>query len=279
MTGSAAARAQRLARRLLGRLGGVVFVVAAWWLSAETVFSKVGLTPTGGGGSIPNPAEVVAALGDDGVGFYVRHARVTLIEAATGYVWGVLLACLLAALVVLIPQVGGIIMQLGVISYCIPIVAIGPIARIVIGNAMPGEPSGTAIFLAALLVVFNTLVGCLLGLRSADRRSLEIVHVYGGGRWKQLMKVQLVAALPSILNALKIGAPLAFLGAIVGEYLGGVDVGIGPALVNAQQALLVPRAWALALVTGVVSGAGFALVALIARFVTPWSRGTERTAT
>ena len=91
-----------------------------------------------------------------------------------------------------------------------------------------GGTLGTAVFLSAMLVVFTTLIGALMGLRAADQASLDIVTVYGGGRWKQLTKVRLIAALPAVLNALKIGAPLAFLGAVIGEYLGGVAVGIGP---------------------------------------------------
>jgi ABC-type nitrate/sulfonate/bicarbonate transport system permease component len=108
-------------------------------------------------------------------------------------------------------------------------------------------------------------------LKAADKTSLEIIDVYGGGRWTQLTKVRLFAALPSLLNSLKIAAPAAFLGAIIGEYLGGVDVGIGPALVNAQQNLMVPRAWGMALAVGLISGAGYAIIALVTRFIIPWA--------
>jgi hypothetical protein len=38
----------------------------------------------------------------------------------------------------------------------------------------------------------------------------------------------------------------------------------------------VPRTWALAFVTGALAGLGYALFALIARFVTPWSSGDVR---
>lgn len=258
--------------RLIGALG-VLAVIAVWWIAAETIFAKVGVSPTGQGGSIPNPLEVVMAIVDDGAAFYAKNASVTLTEAFIGYLWGNGIAFVLATIVIVVPRLESVVMQIAIISYCIPIVAIGPIARIVIGVPRSGEPAGTAIFLAALIVVFTTLIGALLGLRSADRASLDIVSVYGGGRWQQLVKVRLFSALPSILNALKIGAPASFLGAIIGEYLGGVDVGIGPALVNAQQGLFVPRAWAIALIVGLISGAGYALIGLISRFVTPWARG------
>jgi ABC-type nitrate/sulfonate/bicarbonate transport system permease component len=274
MSRNSSRRLPTLGPRVYGAIG-IVIVIAAWWISAETIFAKVGVSPTGQGGSIPNPLEVVVSIVNDGVDFYAKNVSVTMQEALQGYFWGNLLALVLASLVLLFPPSEGVITQVAVITYCIPITAIGPIIRIVIGPPDSGEASGTAVFLAAMLVFFTTVIGALLGFKSADRASLDIVYVYGGGRWKQLLKVRLIAALPGILNALKIAAPAAFLGAIVGEYLGGVDLGIGPALVNAQQGLMVPRAWAIALITGLVSGAGYAIVALIARFATPWSAGRK----
>ncbi|PRY70508.1 ABC-type nitrate/sulfonate/bicarbonate transport system permease component [Glaciihabitans tibetensis] len=255
----------------LGALIGLVAVVAFWWISADTYLSQVGVSPTGEGGSIPSPVTVVSTMLNDGAAFYAANVSVTLTEAIRGYAWGNGLAVLLAAMVVLIPRLEGLVMQIAVLSYCIPLIAIGPIISIVVGPPPSGDPAGTAVFLAAMLVFFTTVIGALLGLKAADTASLEIVTVYGGGRWKQLVKVRLFAALPSLLNSLKIAAPAAFLGAIIGEYLGGVDAGIGPALVNAQQGLLVPRAWGLALAAGLVSGFGYFLVAVVSRFVVPWA--------
>ena len=61
-------------------------------------------------------------------------------------------------------------MQIAVVSYCLPIVAVGGIAIVVLGGAKrAGDPSSTAIFLAALAVFFTTVVGALLGFKAADR--------------------------------------------------------------------------------------------------------------
>ncbi|TRW47677.1 ABC transporter permease subunit [Georgenia yuyongxinii] len=262
-------------KRLYGALG-LVGTVVAWWVLAETVFADVGVAPNGQGGTIPNPAEVVGAIVEVGPAYLYRHISVTGLEALLGFAWGVGLALVLASVVVLAPRLEGFITLIATVSYCIPVVAIGPIVRIVAGSPKPGEPSVTAVFLSAMLVVFTTVIGTLVGLRAADTASLDLIRVYGGGRWKQFVLVRSIAALPGVLNALKIAAPLAFLGAIIGEYMGGVDVGIGPALVNAQQTLQAPRAWAIALVTGICSGMGFVVIAIISRFVTPWTRGTSR---
>ncbi|MEE1649957.1 ABC transporter permease subunit [Brachybacterium sp. J144] len=260
-----------LPRWAIGVLGTLA-VIAGWWILAGTVLSGVGAAE---GGAIPTPGAILAQFAVDGWSYYARNASVTLAEAGLGYLAGNALALLLAAVVMLVPALERIITQLGVISYCLPLVAIGPIIFIVLGPPASGAPSGTAVVLAALSVFFTTLVGSILGLRSADRAALDVITVYGGTRLTQLRTVQVISALPSVLSSLKIAAPGALLGAVLGEYVGGVDRGLGPAMVNAQQSLEIERVWGVAIVCGLLAGGAFAVLALIARVATPWSAGTE----
>lgn len=244
----------------LGGAIGVLAVIAFWWLLAITVFAS--------SQSVPTPWAVLNQFHQDGWDFYSTNAGVTLNGAAQGFLWGNAAALAIAVLVLLVPPLEAIATQLAVISYCMPLTAIGPIILVVFGGRAP------TIFLAAMSVFFTTLIGALLGLKAVDRASLNLIEAYGGGRWQQLTKVRVIAALPGILSALKIAAPAAMLGAIIGEYLGGIDNGLGVALTVAQQQFLVERTWALALVTGGLAGAGYAFFGLLARFVTPWSSGT-----
>lgn len=276
MTISMSARAgQRRQPWLIGLLG-IASTVAAWWLLAATVFSQVGARPDGSGGAIPTPLAVLQQLAADGFTFYAKNAWVTLSEAALGFVWGNLLALSLASIAVMLPRIESLSIQIAVITYCIPIVAIGPIVRLVVGAPGPGEPAGAAVVLAALSVFFTTMVGALTGIKGTDKKALDVVTAYGGGRWDRLIKVQLLSALPSIFAAFKIAAPAAFLGAILGEYVGGTDAGFGPAMVNAQQSLEVARVWAVALVSGLLAGGGYALFSLLGRWLTPWAPGGAR---
>ena len=252
---------------------GVVLTIGIWWLLAVTVFANVGARPDGSGGAIPTPLQVAQQLASDGFEFYWRNGSVTMAEAAIGFLWGNALALALAGVALLLPRMESLATQIAVITYCIPIVAIGPIVRLVVGAPSDGEPAPAAIVLAALSVFFTTMVGALTGVKSTDRKTLDLVTAYGGNAWDKLLKVQLLSALPSIFAAFKIAAPAAFLGAILGEYVGGPDVGFGPAMVNAQQSLEIARVWGVALVSGLLAGAGYALFALLSRLVTPWARG------
>jgi ABC-type nitrate/sulfonate/bicarbonate transport system permease component len=119
-------------------------------------------------------------------------------------------------------------------------------------------------------VFFTTLVGMLLGLRSADKTALDLVYAYGGGSWSMLTKVRLRAALPSLYAALRIAAPAAILAAIIGEYLGG-ESGIGIAMIASQTSLEISRTWGLAIVAGLLAGFAYGVTAMIGRALTPWA--------
>ncbi|MFT4029448.1 MAG: ABC transporter permease subunit [Protaetiibacter sp.] len=257
--------------RLFAGIVGAAVIAGAWWLLSATVFTPpagTDFTP------VPTPLAVVQQLVADGPAAYWEVFRVTITEALLGFAWGNGIALLLAATVLLLPRIEPVITQIAVVSYCLPVVAVGGIAIVVLGGAKtPGDPSKTAIFLAALAVFFTTVVGALAGFRAADRASLDVVRVFGGGRWTQLTKVRLIAAAPAILNALQIAVPSAFLGAVLGEYMGATDRSVGITLIRLQGNLDSTRVWAVFLLCALVALVGYALVGLLARAVTPWVAG------
>ncbi|SBS72913.1 ABC transporter permease [uncultured Microbacterium sp.] len=264
----------RSATRMPGWLAGLIgaaVLIAAWWLLSVTAFTPAeGTTFT----PVPTPWAVLETLWNDGLAPYWSVFQVTIGEALTGYVWGNAIALLLASTVLLLPRLEPVIMQVAVVSYCLPVVAVGGLAIVILGGAKrPGDLSATAIFLAALAVFFTTVVGALLGFKAADRATLDVVRVYGGSRFTQLRKVRLIAAAPAILNALQIAVPSAFLGAILGEYMGAIDRGVGITLIKLQGDLDSTRVWAVFLLSAVVALIGYGIVGLISRLVTPWVSG------
>ena len=262
-------------RRIPGWLAGVIGAVAlvlAWWLLSVTAFQPApGTTFT----PVPSPLAVAEWLFVDGgiLGAWGVF-QPTITAALLGFAWGNGLALVLASIVLLVPRAETVITQVAVVSYCLPVVAVGGLSIVILGGAkQPGDPSLTAVFLAALSVFFTTVVGALLGFKSADRASLDVIRVFGGGRWTQLTKVRLIAALPAILNALQIAVPTAFLGAVLGEYMGGTDRSVGITLIRLQGQLDSPGVWAVFLLCALVALLGYALLGLLARLLTPWLSG------
>lgn len=251
-----------LVRRRLPGLIGIAAVVGIWWVLAVTVLH--------GGGAVPTPAGVVAQLGTDGWTFYWTHVSATIESALRGYLWGNLLAIVVAVAVVLIPALELAAMQVAIASYCLPIMAVGPILVVTFDGRTP------MVALAGLSVFFTTLVSALLGLRSSPASALDVVSAAGGGRLQQLWRLQAVASLPGIVSGLKLAVPAALLGTIVGEFLGVAQSGLGVAMVIAQQQLEVSRTWGIALVSGAVAGIGYFALDMLSRRAFPWARTVSR---
>lgn len=242
-------------RRVGGAIGAAGFIAVVWTLVAWWVAPRV--TPT-----IP---DVVTQIWGDR-SYYPPHLRTTFAEAGWGYLWGNLGAIGAAAVIVLVRRLAPLAERLAVAVYCLPMLAIGPILQIVTTGAT------TKIVLSGLAVFFTTMVCCVLGLRSADPSSLDVVHTAGGGELRKFTSVRVHAALPSLFAGLRIAAPAALLGAIVGEYLGGRR-GLGVAMILSQSSFDVARTWGLAVVIGVTVGLVYVLTGLIARVLVPWASG------
>ena len=264
-------------RRVPGWLAAVIgtaSLIFVWWVASVTLYAP---DPGKTYSPVPSPFDVFSRIHQDGFDAYWSFFQVTIEEAARGFVYGNVAALLIASTVLLAPKIEPIVLQIGVVTYCLPIVAVGGICIVVLGGAeQPGDPSKTAIFLAAFLCFFTTLVGALLGFKAADKATLDVVSVYGGNRWVQLRKVRLIAALPAILSALQVAVPTAFLGAVLGEYMGATDRSVGIMMVRFQGNLDSVHVWAVLILTAAVAMLGYAALGLISRAVTPWMAGGRR---
>jgi sulfonate transport system permease protein len=234
---------------------GVVAVLTIWQLLAMTVLAASRV--------VPAPTNVVAQLWLDRH-FYPPNVTATLRVALIGYAWGNLIAVLLGVLCDLVPTVEGPVLRLAIACFNIPLVAIAPILIVVLPD------DGPKVALAALSVFFTTLIATGLGLRGADPTSLDVVRASGGSAWSSLRKVKLWAALPSILGGLRVAAPAALLGAIIGEYL-GAQQGLGAAMIQAQSSFAVARTWSIALVIAALAGSLYLGATVLANVLTPWA--------
>ena len=241
---------------------GAVLIIIVWEILAVTIFHKVG-------SGVPTPTSVVSKFWSDvRSGLYGRNFWQTMKEAATGFVVANVLAIALGIAFVQVPLVEQALLRIAIASYCLPIIAIGPIFSIVLHGDAPQSA------LAGLLVFFPSLIGVVVGLRSADKYALDLIRANGGGSWRQLTKVRLRAAIPSTFAALQIAAPSAILGAIVGEFLGQRGNGLGIMMIDAEGALEIARTWGIALVCTTVAGLLYLLIGAIGRAAAPWAPRT-----
>lgn len=217
---------------------------------------------------LPGPVEIVRGIIADWR-LYPGNIAATMSVAARGFLFGNGIAIVLAFICILAPRLEGPILQLAVVAYAVPILAITPILVVLF------EGDRARVIVAALAVFFTTLIGMHAGLKQANRTSLDLITAYGGGRYAQLMKVRIWSALPYLFAALRIAAPTAILGAIIAEFL-GADRGLGIALVVSEQNLNSARTLGIGAVAATIAGLAYWLVGLIGRWLTPWApQGTQ----
>jgi NitT/TauT family transport system permease protein len=83
--------------------------------------------------------------------------------------------------------------------------------------------------------------------------------------------------MPFFFTALKLGATLSLIGAIVGEYFGGASLVLGRIIVQSASALRFDVTWA-AILLGAITGIVFyVVISLVERAVIPWHASVRAT--
>lgn len=199
---------------------------------------------------LAGPIAVLRAIGEDGA-LFLRSASITLQSAALGFAIGNAIAILLAGLVLALPRLEKLVSGLALVFFCLPFVATGPILRVIFGVG-----PGPQVTLAALATYYTSYLCLLVGLRATPASWLDLVRSYGRGRFSELIHVRAMASLPYFIAGLQIGAPAAFLGAMVGEFT-GAERGFGVLSIRAMRGLDVEMTWAIAAIAAAISASAF----------------------
>ena len=211
--------------------------------------------------SWPPLSQVFAALtAPANAGVFQRGLQATLGEAALGYVIGISVAAVSAMLCVVVPGLYAPIYRLSAIFSAIPVVAVAGLLVSVLPRGM------CPVVVSVLAVYFTAFVAILAGLQSTSPMHHDLLSAFGASRWTRFCRLQAPAALPAFVDGLKLGAPAAMLGAIVGEWF-GAERGLGPLLVSSMQNYRIDIMWSAALLGALVSVLAYALLALLQRHV------------
>ncbi len=177
------------------------------------------------------------------------QALYTWREAFIGFALGALLGIGLATAFVHFRIIERGLVPYVVASQTIPIVALAPLIVYLVGHNV-----SSVVIIATYLSFYPVTIAMLRGLRSPDPRALELMRSYAASRWAVLWKVRFPASLPYLFTALKITATASIVGAIVGEGPGGIQAGLGRAILFfAQQYTVAPeKLWGAILFTALL---------------------------
>jgi NitT/TauT family transport system permease protein len=233
-----------------------VLLMAFWEYGVKALHIPIYVLPRPS--DILNTMPTISELKDD--------ARYTTInEALPGFLIGSGLGFVIAVIAMRFRFVARGIIPYAVISNCIPIIGIAPIAV-----AMFGYEWQSKAFIVAVLTFFPMMINAYRGLVSLDPLSMQLMRSYAASGWETFYKLRLPASLPYVFNGLKINTTLAIIGAIVGEYFGSPSAGLGYYIHNESGQLAMPEVWSAVVVACVIGIAAYLLLVGLERRLTSW---------
>lgn len=207
-------RTRRESRRVYGLQGAILIAfLLVWWAGSGTVVDRL---------FVSDPISVATAwfkIVADGTLWW--HLERTLTAMSLGYVVGVTVGIGLAVAVSIVPWGEQIVRPLMVGLFAIPKVALAPLVIVWFGIFLLPK-----IILSALLVLFIVYFNTVAGVSSISPGILATVRVMGASRVALFTKLILPNAAPYIFTAMRITAPGALIGAIIGEFVSS-NRGIG----------------------------------------------------
>jgi len=225
----------------------LVIVVLAW----QAVISFSGISAHVGKG----PADVwrFLVVTEEGARRTAAENRAELFpllgesmrDAALGFAVGIAIAAGLSIAFSLSRTVESGVMPLALLLRSVPLVAIAPVIMLITGR---GTTMSVAV-IGTVVVLFPALASMMFGLSRASRQSLDLVHVYGGGKLTALRKVAIPGALPSFFAAARVSVPGAVTGALLAEWL-STGKGVGGNIQKFNAGAQFDKMWAsVALIT------------------------------
>jgi NitT/TauT family transport system permease protein len=244
-------RIRRVARDALPVLAGAAIFLAAWKLIVLLGNFQTFVLPA---------PEVVATrlLRAWTDGTIEPHVATTLVEIALGFVVGAGLALPVGYLLARSRLAERVISPYLVAAQATPILALAPLIALWFGTGLASK-----VIICALIVFFPVAVATMVGIRSVDGELLEMGRAFRASRAQVVTLLEIPGALPSIFGGIRVGATLAVIGAIIGEWAGG-DTGLGVLINLARGSLFDTPLLFATLVTIAAVGVTFYLVIILA---------------
>lgn len=224
---------------------------------------------------LPGPADVwnqfLIVLAD---GRLLRHSLVTISEILPGLFIGFIIALPLGYLLAKSPLAERLISPYLIASQAIPIIAIAPLLTIWVASTYWAR-----VWVAVLVVFFPILISSVTGIRSVPAELYELMRSLRATRGQIFRKLEFPASLPVLLSGLKVGATLAVIGTLVGEFVQPKSEGLGFLLVTARYQFKTDLVFVVLFTLVLIALTLYGLVALLEKQLLHWRRFSRPAAT
>jgi NitT/TauT family transport system permease protein len=200
-------------------------------------------------------------------GLLAFHTSVTLMEAVLGLAFAIVVAVPLAIAVVYSRALSATIYPILLLLQSVPKVAFAPLFLIWMGIG-----TSSKVVVATLVAFFPIVIDTATGLRAVEPEMLELTRSLGATPMQVLLQVRLAYAMPAFFSGLKVAVTLAVIGAVIGEFVGSDDRGLGYFIYSETAASNTARAFASVVVLATLGMLLYGGVALAEHALLPWRR-------
>jgi NitT/TauT family transport system permease protein len=187
-------------------------------------------------------------------------------NALIGLIGGAIAGVLLAMVASRFRPIAEISIPFAAVIGALPIIALAPI----LNNMFESTSSIPRRLVTGIIVFFPIFINTLRGLREVNPIHQELMHTYAAGGWTFTRKVRLPGALPYVFTGLRQASSLAVIAAVVAEYFGGLQTGLGSRITSAAAFTAYPRAWAYVVGACLLGLVFYLTTLLLERLAMPW---------
>lgn len=219
---------------------------------------------------LPSPADVAGAFWRQ-PGFLFGQALVTLGEMALGLAAGIAGGIVVAFTIAAIPRLGRLVWPMVLVLQAFPVFVLAPILVLWFGFGMASK-----VVMTAIIIFFPVASALTDGLNRTDRAILDAASLTEASHWQILTRLRAPLALPSLISGLRVAAPLAPLGAVIGEWV-GASAGLGFVMIQSNARMQTDTMFAAMAILAVMAVLLRLVVDLSTANLAPWAKETEHT--
>ena len=185
----------------------IVAALIAFW---QAIVSLTGAPPF----ILPGPLRVGRALVENR-DLIATHAMITIVEVLLGLALGAALGVATAICICVFALARRFILPIMLFTQAIPVFAIAPLLTLWFGYGLWSK-----VLMATLIIYFPVALNFYDGLRRTDPGLLDLARTMDAKPLQVLVRLRIMAALPSLGSGLRLAAVYAPIGAVIGEWVG-----------------------------------------------------------
>lgn len=218
-----------LAKTVARYLASLLLLVAAW----EVFVRALNIPPY----ILPLPEKILSTLWQEQQ-FFVNAAQFTFTNMILGAALGITAGVITGAVVAYSKTLRWLVEPYLIIFQSFPRESLFPLLIVWLGFGM-----ATKVVNAGLLSFFPMAVITLNGLLDVRHDYVDLIRSWGASRSEEFLYCRLPAVVPTLVSAIKVCLPLALIGAVLGEFMGG-NSGLGYIIISSSSASRTDRIFA-----------------------------------